>query len=103
MIRSGGQAHLAHCCPINAFINIIFDLITYCHQPNKLSLNLFSAYGLDIIHIKLKRPNKGRFYKKILPVNSYITMKQAVCPQGDLFRTTPFPEIKGKIWQKVHF
>ena len=82
--------------PINAFINIIFGLITYCHQPKKPSLNLFSAHGLDIIHIKLKRPNKGRFYKKILPVNSWITMEQAVCPQGNLFRTAPFPENRGK-------
>jgi len=35
--------HTRHRSPINAFINIIAGLIAYCHQPNKPSLNLFSA------------------------------------------------------------
>ena len=32
-----------HRSPINCFINIVAGLITYCHQPKKPSLHLFSA------------------------------------------------------------
>jgi hypothetical protein len=35
--------HSRHCGPNNAFINMIADLIAYCHQPKKPSLNLFPA------------------------------------------------------------
>jgi len=35
--------HTRHRSPTNCFINIIADLIAYCHQPKKPSLNLFPA------------------------------------------------------------
>ena len=35
--------HTCHRSPINAFINIIADLIAYCHQPKKPSLNIIPS------------------------------------------------------------
>lgn len=35
--------HTRHRSPINAFINIIADLIAYCHQPKKPSLGIIPA------------------------------------------------------------